>query len=84
MTGCGFVDRLDPVAVLHSVLISSVVHNELFGLMTMSLSDLLLLVVMKQRVCIKFRHKIGKLLRNLKGKVHPCAGTEALYRPYGP
>ena len=21
---------------------------------------------------------------NLKGKVHPCTGTEALYRPYGP
>jgi len=19
-----------------------------------------------------------------KGKVHPCTGTEALYRPYGP
>jgi len=28
-------------------------------------------------------------LRNItegkgKGKVHPCTGTEALYRPYGP
>jgi hypothetical protein len=20
----------------------------------------------------------------IKGKVHPCTGTEALYRPYGP
>jgi len=20
----------------------------------------------------------------MKGKVHPCTGTEALYRPYGP
>jgi len=20
----------------------------------------------------------------VKGKVHPCTGTEALYRPYGP
>jgi len=20
----------------------------------------------------------------IKGKVHPCSGTEALYRPYGP
>jgi hypothetical protein len=23
-------------------------------------------------------------LRNKKGKGHPCTGTEALYRPYGP
>ena len=22
--------------------------------------------------------------RDSKGKVHPCTGTEALYRPYGP
>ena len=22
--------------------------------------------------------------RSIKGKVHPCTGTEALYRPYGP
>jgi len=22
--------------------------------------------------------------RKVKGKVHPCTGTEALYRPYGP
>jgi hypothetical protein len=21
---------------------------------------------------------------NIKGNVHPCAGAEALYRPYGP
>jgi len=24
------------------------------------------------------------LRRKKKGKVHPCTGTEALYRPYGP
>jgi len=24
------------------------------------------------------------LLTTGKGKVHPCTGTEALYRPYGP
>jgi hypothetical protein len=24
------------------------------------------------------------LYRQLKGKVHPCTGTEVLYRPYGP
>jgi len=26
------------------------------------------------------RHRKGKV----RGKVHPCTGTEALYRPYGP
>jgi hypothetical protein len=25
-----------------------------------------------------------ELLETCKGKVHPCTGTEALYRPYGP
>ena len=29
MIGCGLVDWLDPVAVLHSVLISSVVHKDI-------------------------------------------------------
>ena len=24
------------------------------------------------------------LVKKGKGKVHPCTGTEALYRPYGP
>jgi len=31
--------------------------------------------------------KVGKLLKAVikgKGKVHPCTGTVALYRPYGP
>ena len=31
--------------------------------------------------------KNAKLLSSdtfMKGKVHPCTGTEALYRPYGP
>ena len=26
----------------------------------------------------------GNLITKGKGKVHPCTGTEALYRPYGP
>jgi hypothetical protein len=25
-----------------------------------------------------------KYLGKVKGKVHPCTGTKALYRPYGP
>ena len=38
-------------------------------------------------------HGINIAIKNLdlhsketgkKGKVHPCTGTEALYRPYGP
>jgi len=29
-------------------------------------------------VSIRYEGKKGK------GKVHPCTGTEALYRPYGP
>jgi len=26
----------------------------------------------------------GCVYMYVKGKVHPCTGTEALYRPYGP
>jgi len=30
-------------------------------------------------------HPLGLLLLlSIIGKVHPCTGTEALYRPYGP
>jgi hypothetical protein len=28
--------------------------------------------------------KRDKTNRFMEGKVHPCTGTEALYRPYGP
>ena len=28
--------------------------------------------------------KHGKVVHKGKGKGHPCTGTEALYRPYGP
>jgi hypothetical protein len=28
---------------------------------------------------LSFRYVIS-----IKGKVHPCTGTEAVYRPYGP
>jgi len=31
------------------------------------------------KLCNSFNHDIKK-----KGKGHPCTGTEALYRPYGP
>jgi hypothetical protein len=30
------------------------------------------------------RESRGIALLQGKGKVHPCTGTEALYRPYGP
>jgi len=29
-------------------------------------------------------NKINYRIKNVKGKGHPCTGTEALYRPYGP
>ena len=32
-----------------------------------------------RRHVVNTRMKVKK-----KGKVHPCTGTEALYRPYGP
>jgi hypothetical protein len=32
----------------------------------------------------KGRKKEGKLQFYKRSKVHPCTGTEALYRPYGP
>jgi hypothetical protein len=32
--------------------------------------------------CVFISYLITYLLK--KGKVHPCTGTEALYRPYGP
>jgi len=42
----------------------------------------------KKNVEVKqFRYRPGKALRvqgGRKGKVHPCTGTEALYRPYDP
>ena len=28
--------------------------------------------------------KVSKLCTRVKVKVHPCTGTEAVYRPYGP
>ena len=28
--------------------------------------------------------RVDEKLRKDKGKAHPCTGTEALYRPYGP
>ena len=37
---------------------------------------------------MKFVHNMEKVQRvgmvKGEGKVHPCTGTEALYRPYGP
>jgi len=30
------------------------------------------------------RVEYKKHKKRSKGKVHPCTGTEALYRPYGP
>jgi hypothetical protein len=48
------------------------------------------------KICARYQQfktlfKVGYLFYNglqaveeVKGKVHPCAGTEALYRPYGP
>jgi len=35
----------------------------------------------------KEQDREGAIMRSFtigKGKVHPCTGTEALYRPYGP
>jgi len=30
-------------------------------------------------------HRFHRILKaDIKDKVHPCRGTEALYRPYGP
>ena len=34
--------------------------------------------------CTAHRGSRGIALLLGKGKVHPCTGTEALYRPYGP
>ena len=31
-----------------------------------------------------FRYPYTKAVGKGKGKMHPCTGTEALYRPYGP
>jgi hypothetical protein len=33
---------------------------------------------------VKFMHSSNHLEGKVKGKAHPCTGTEALYRPYGP
>jgi len=30
------------------------------------------------------KHNPQRIHGKSKGKVHPCTGTEALYRPYGP
>jgi len=29
-------------------------------------------------------HDVGTILSKSKGKLHPCTGTEALYKQYGP
>ena len=34
--------------------------------------------------CVTVCHHISTGLWQKKGKVHPCTGTDALYRPYGP
>jgi hypothetical protein len=34
---------------------------------------------------VKLKYKIARVrCVYCKGKVHPCTGTEALYKPYGP
>jgi hypothetical protein len=43
--------------------------------------------IMNKKCCsVTVLYKPAKPLRryNNKRKVHPCTGTEALYRPYGP
>ena len=36
------------------------------------------------RMGVPYIYDISHLRVKEKGKVHPCTGTEALYRPYGP
>jgi hypothetical protein len=55
----------------------------------MSSLDIKVLIVQTQETYTTNKY-IKKLPYNFsntgkgKGKVHPCTGTEALYRPYGP
>ena len=37
-----------------------------------------------QRCVTGFLSLLGSISLKVKGKVHTCTGTEALYRPYGP
>jgi len=52
-----------------------------------SLTVILILKVTEMDITAKKerRYKTGKVYKGKgKGKGHPCTGTEALYRPYGP